>query len=913
MMLLAPADAIRARRAVVMGPLAPLATSLAAELDALRGRELAIPREKALLSRAGGRCPRDGVPLEFDPFSPHAHRCSVCGQVYVGELHDRFWVFSYQLWLVERAVHAALLAALGAGDERADLAARILDGYADQYLDYPNRDNVLGPTRLFFSTYLESIWLLNLCVATDLLEGQSPRFAALGQRVRDRVVEPSRALIASYDEGGSNRQVWNDAALLAAARLLRRDLDAREAVFGRSGIVQQLSTNLLPDGTWYEGENYHLFAHRGLWYGVTMAEAAGMELPAPLVARFHEGFATPFLTALPDMTLPSRRDSQYAISVRQPRFAELCELGLAREIERPDAHLVAVLRRLYTDECPRRDTGRAHSTADVERNLPPTSLTRADLGWRSLLFALPILPPLEDRALGSVLLESQGIAVFRRRSDQVYAALDFGRSGGGHGHPDRLNLLLFDGETRWLDDMGTGSYVDPSLHWYRSTLAHNAPLVDGRSQRLADGALTAFGERGSIGWIEAAFAGLAPGVEAHRTLVTLPDYAVDELTWRAPGEITFDLPLHVDAELLAPNVAPIAATLAGGDGLEDGFRFVRDTTVVHVDAGDLVPLLATSNAKRLRAFVRADGPTQWWHALAPGPPGSGARPFLLIRTRGHAGRITILWSWSEHVVRADLGDRISVALTDGSRHIHERTKSGWRVEMHTAGATSTVDLERRRAAAPASVPVPSAPSAHRLPEVSLPLGRELTFDLGEAAYRRSEESWLEAGQPSARVTLGCTGSRLTIDVDVAKTGELTFAPADTENPYDNEQADVNGDGVQLYVDAGGVASGWLLSPVDPRAPRGDMRARPIDGWSSPREINATWERTASGYRVQALIALDPTATGDALAAGVIVNERPAYRERRRGQLVLGGAHGEFVYLRGDRQERDHLVRFRLAR
>jgi hypothetical protein len=36
---------------------------------------------------------------------------------------------------------------------------------------------------------------------------------------------------------------------------------------------------------------------------------------------------------------------------------------------------------------------------------------------------------------------------------------------------------------------------------------------------------------------------------------------------------------------------------------------------------------------------------------------------------------------------------------------------------------------------------------------------------------------------------------------------------------------------------------------------------------------------------------------------------PTTRRRRRGQLVLGGAPGEFVYLRGDREERDRLVRF----
>jgi hypothetical protein len=36
-----------------------------------------------------------------------------------------------------------------------------------------------------------------------------------------------------------------------------------------------------------------------------------------------------------------------------------------------------------------------------------------------------------------------------------------------------------------------------------------------------------------------------------------------------------------------------------------------------------------------------------------------------------------------------------------------------------------------------------------------------------------------------------------------------------------------------------------------------------------------------------------------VAFDVVVNERPAHRERRRGQLVLSGGGG-FGYLRGDR-------------
>ena len=33
------------------------------------------------------------------------------------------------------------------------------------------------------------------------------------------------------------------------------------------------------------------------------------------------------------------------------------------------------------------------------------------------------------------------------------------------------------------------------------------------------------------------------------------------------------------------------------------------------------------------------------------------------------------------------------------------------------------------------------------------------------------------------------------------------------------------------------------------------------------------------------------------------------RERRRGQLVLGGKPGEFIYLRGDRHPLEHLLDF----
>src|SRR5438034_7286542 len=47
-------------------------------------------------------------------------------------------------------------AALDGNEAAGARAAEILRAYARSYMRYPNRDNLLGPSRLFFSTYLES-------------------------------------------------------------------------------------------------------------------------------------------------------------------------------------------------------------------------------------------------------------------------------------------------------------------------------------------------------------------------------------------------------------------------------------------------------------------------------------------------------------------------------------------------------------------------------------------------------------------------------------------------------------------------------------------------------------------------------------------------------------------------------------
>lgn len=908
-MIPASAAAWAARVEAAAGPLAPLADSLASDLDRLLPDEhVLIPPEKARLTRHGGRCARDGTLLEFDPRSPRRHRCARCGAGYEGEDHYRWWIMGYQLWLAERAAHAAALWRLRGARGHRRVAESILLGLADRYATYPNVDNVLGPARVFFSTYLESIWLLQVIAAATMLGDDT------ADTVRDRIVEPSAALIASYNEGNSNRQVWNSAALAAAGVLLGRAVDLERAVSGRGGLVEQLRDGLLEDGTWYEGENYHLFAHRGLWYLVTIAEDAGIPLPPTLVRRFERAFAAPLRTALPDLTFPSRRDSHYGVSLRQWRIAESLELGLARQSG--DHVLASGLQALYAD-APPGDAARWRSTADAERNVPAARLTRADLGWKSLLHALPAVPDGSDgdwRA--STLLPSQGIGVLRRDGGSVYIALDYGHHGGGHGHPDRLNLWLVRGGDRVLEDVGTGSYVDPTLFWYRSTLAHNAPLVNGRSQRMVDGALRAWDEGERAGWIDADVS-LDRKVRIRRSVVAADGYLVDRLEWSSTEPATVDLPWHVDGDLHGAAWSP--AHLDGGSEASDGFAWLHDTARATLAGPAIV------SAGGIDAHIHVQGEHEWWRAVAPGPPGHPERPFLLVRCRGKGGIIVSVWSWRGAVTATSLtGDRVTVHLS-GNVERHAPSGRGWRIDRANG---DSIRLAGHRPTPSAEIPVlrPVRPgrrkpltvdvgaAADRRDDASLRTGAGpglLRFDLGEIHYRRTEASWTEAGSPRATVMITADHAGLRIEVTVVKTPTY-FAPHLAENPLDNEPPDINSDGVQVHLSMPGSADPVLTWLLVPEPGRPVVRVTPTQGGAHP-ELTATWRERADGYRIDARISFDWTAATTDLGLDVIVNETAPGRERRRGQLVMSGARSEWAYLRGDRQDADRLIPIRVRR
>jgi hypothetical protein len=914
--LVAP-ESVTARHALASrgGDVGGLDARLRRHLGELLARPLYVPESKALLSRWGAHCRDDEAELVFDPWEPRRHRCSKCSRIWSTEQSHRWWVYGYQSWLAERVWLLALYSSRGALAGARERAVETLALLVERYRRWPNADNVLGPSRPFFSTYLESIWVLQLAAAASLLGEQGLLPGDLERDLREHLFRPSADLIADFDEGRSNRQVWNAAALLAIGGALE---DSELAERAARGFVKVLEGGLLEDGLWFEGEHYHWFALRGLTWGAgLLATSGGPDLwsdrGAP-AAKFRAAFTAPLLTALPDFTLPARRDAKFGVSLRQRRFAELWEMALSQgAVEtRWGASLLA---HLYDAAIEPGDDLETACT-EIERNEPAGGVRRVLLGWKGWLSMQPELPAAEPEAWrpGTAHLEATGLAVIRRDSGATMIGFDYGEPGGGHGHPDRLNLTLVARGTPWLLDFGTGSYVAPSLPWYRSTLAHNAPLVDAVSQAPARGHCVAWDEADGWTWVCAQLPENTAydGVLLQRTLVAGPGYLLDVLQLLSTsGERQLALPWHG----------------LGAAGL--------DETGVTFTQGERSLVVKLAGRQPFNVLLRR----------APGPPsGAGAAAeleFPVVVAQGEEVTLAACVDLGAGVEELDCsGESFVVRLGAERFHVHSASESGWTVELDRGDPVVLDGLRELPEPVPAAGPLPGLPAERfsiggaglarrdaasetvgvcsRVSGAPACDGTLAGFDtsapllLDQAVqFRRAERPWGGPEEFSAACHLNHDGEFIYVAVAVTAPGAV-FRRGDVPDPeWENENPDIHSDGLQLYVETPLGLFGWLLVP-DPDA-RSRVRVAGVRGGDGEPEMvtRSAWQPAERGYLVTC--ALDvPEALDGEFGFDLLVNQADEALERRTGQLVFSGARGERLYLAGDRPLNSPLPRVRVG-
>jgi hypothetical protein len=504
---------------------------------------------------------------------------------------------------------------------------------------------------------------------------------------------------------------------------------------------------------------------------------------------------------------------------------------------------------------------------------------------------------------GNTLLESQGLAVLRR--GDRYASLECGPYGGGHGHPDRLHLTLHANRRHWLPDPGTGSYVSRDLFWYRSTLAHNAPRLDGASQPARDAECVAFGEAGEWAWARGAYDHFT------RTVVAGPRYLLDILEMSAPEEHLVELPWH-------PNGKIEILTAGRWEPEPDAGEFVSAVERFVPEVGSAA-LLRASRPNGATLSLHLDSAAELLRAVGPGLPGSGEpATFYLQRARGPGVRLVsvVESAEGETLVRAwrASGDVVEVETSAGTdRHVN--TSDGWEV----AAEGGQVALRGLRRAPPGPPTRPLIDHNRRTPVRALALGvvdppaldgTLDAFDFSapleldhEDQYRRSEEPYAGAEEFSAVAAVSWDSDTLYVAVEVRKPELLVRSAAAPPLRLDNEPDDIHADGIQLYVRTAPdrPVYGFLIVPS---ADDGAIRVRTASGTSGDEAmVRGAWRPTESGFTISVAVAISEWTPrpGDEIGFDLLVNRIEPGRERRSGQLVWSGGGG-WVYLRGDRQD-----------
>ncbi len=512
-------------------------------------------------------CPQSGRQLVFTP--PNHNVCPDTGQEFPGYPYDQVVYEMRANALGSAALNLALAFRLTGNEHYATESANLLKAYADRYLSYPIHDknggSALTGARVFPQTLDESIWLINMAWAYDLLRGTHVLSPAERRHIEGDFFLPAAALNARAAKVTYNWQSWINAAIAAVGYTLGDRKLVTQALDGPAGFRFQMREYVV-DGLWIEGTwGYQFYALGALTQLAAMAQCNGENLWTE-EPKLKSLLDSPFQMMLPDGTLPPFNDSR-AVSIYDQ--AALYEYPFAVT---HDASFAAVI------------THGDHPRADAE-GLPFGGTV--DHGGRAnrnaLLFGVPHIASTAMPAVKNSLFPNAGYARLHASTVDLTEVIKFGPHGAGHGHFDKLGEVIYADGGMMSVDPGTQFYgVASHDTWDRSTVAHNTVVVDERSQDKATGKLIRWQEDPGFTAVEADAGPVYPGISLRRRVILTPRYILEITT--ADGtdgaEHTFDWVYHNFGQ----QELSLAAKPWSGFASHDGYQHLNSNQISKSEA-----------------------------------------------------------------------------------------------------------------------------------------------------------------------------------------------------------------------------------------------------------------------------------------------------------------------------------------
>lgn len=531
-----------------------------------------LDREVKLPDRGGQwfhwySCPQHGARLRTE--SPTRHVCPIDQEVLTGYPYDDVVLSSEHNRLAGAIRTLGLVYQVGGDTRHARKAKEILLAYAEAYQSYPLHDirgqAKVGGGKVGPQTLDESTWLITVvegadCIWDTLTPGEQ-------EKVKEGLLIPATDVIRQHKMGIHNIQCWKNSAVGLTGLLLGDMRLVEEALHGPAGYYQQMAKGVSADGPWFEGAwGYHFYTLSAVLHLTEGAYHSGINLYAPELRRM---FDAPLAMAMPDLSLPAFNDSQ---SVDLSGQAGHYQTALARSQD-PRYRVITSGSRRGSESAwlhGYAEHGPVPAFATVSRNFTVSG--------------------------NAILAAGAG-------STATWLCMKYGPHGGGHGHPDKLNFVLYGLGQVIAPDPGTANYGVPiQSGWYRTTLAHNTLSVDEKSQQPAEGRCHAFITTNGFSAVMAEAGQIHDGVKFYRTISLIGSELIVVLDQiQSESAHLYDLAYHNRGQLALAEGTPFQPAD------KPGYSYLRDMRAAN-----------SSGPVHLR-FDLDDRKRIWW-ALAGGEP-----------------------------------------------------------------------------------------------------------------------------------------------------------------------------------------------------------------------------------------------------------------------------------------------------
>ncbi len=475
---------------------------LVSQADAILAKGLIVPEKEGdwIFYYA---CPADGTTLTAESLDRHV--CRTCKKVYT----DERTLAAYRTLLNDQLNHDCRSLGLAyalTGDVRyaAPVSAALLK-LARLYPTWTRHDRwgrrgilaVVGGRR-YAQLLDEAVSAIELSKAYDLI---APAVPEADRRIVETgcLGDPVREILKYQIFAGSrnNHQTWFNAAYAVTGLAIGDETLMREGIYGRHGLLWQIKESITSDGLWYEGTlSYQRYAMMAVEETLKAAKRVGWDFSQD--ARLKSLWYGPIHLAYPNGQLPVFHDSD-------------------------------------------------PSNLDSWKGM---------FGWGSDYFNDPVLGLYAGRpvaagtsrqVLKSNDLAGIGLAILRggTAENPICAMMDYGPHGDHHGHPDKLNIVLYALGKEQVLDPGRLSYSVPEYEsWARTTVAHNTVVIDEKNQHPDTGKILFFEDKPDYSAAFALSTGAVPGVVLKRFLVLSGEVMIDVMSVESTSSRQIDWVLH---------------------------------------------------------------------------------------------------------------------------------------------------------------------------------------------------------------------------------------------------------------------------------------------------------------------------------------------------------------------------------